>query len=191
MSMYKRRRISLSSKCVLLLLSFFGVSTAALSADDVETTTAHRSVNLGNELSSNDLAALPKHVFPDGTGLPDGSATAAEGRALYALHCASCHGSAGQGAKALELVGDRSLLASAYPDRGIAAYWPYAPALFEYIDRSMPPEAPGGFTNDELYALIAYLLHLNELIDDDIFVNKLILSNIKMPNLEGFVTIAK
>ena len=127
MSMYKQRRILLLASYSLLVLCFSGVFTGALSADDGEASTEHRSVNLGSELSTAELLALPKHVFPDGTGLPSGSATATQGRALYILHCASCHGSAGQGAKALELVGDRSLLATSYPDRGIAVYWPYAP----------------------------------------------------------------
>lgn len=99
--------------------------------------------------------------------------------------------SAGQGAKALELVGDRSLLATAYPDRGIAVYWPHAPTLFEYIDRSMPPEAPGEFSENELYALIAYVLHLNELIDENFVLTRYSLSDVEMPNREGFVTITK
>lgn len=191
MSMRKQRRIVVLSKCMLFVVCLSAACTVAWSADDDEASTANRLVNLGSELSTTELAALPKHVFPDGTGLPDGSGTAAAGGVLYASHCANCHGNEGQGAKALELVGDRSLLVSEYPDRGIAVYWPYAPTLFEYIDRSMPPEAPGKFSNDELYALIAYVLHLNELIDDDFVLTRKTLSNVVLPNRDGFITIAR
>lgn len=148
-------------------------------------------IELGTPLSDQQLEALSQHVFADGTGLPDGSGTAKQGVALYLTHCASCHGSAGQGGKALELVGDRSLLATDYPDKGIAVYWPNAPTLYEYIRRSMPPDAPGMFSNDELYSLIAHLLELNGLIEADVILDRQSLSDIQMPNQHGFTTIAR
>lgn len=148
-------------------------------------------IDLGTPLSNQQLEALSQHVFADGTGLPEGSGTAKQGVALYSAHCASCHGSAGQGGKALELVGDRSLLATDYPDKGIAVYWPNAPTLYEYIGRSMPPATPGMFSTDELYSLIAHLLELNGLIEADVILDRQSLSDIQMPNQHGFTTIAR
>lgn len=148
-------------------------------------------VNLGIELSASEIENLPSHVFSDGTGLPDGSGTADKGASLYAEQCAGCHGSVGQGGKAIELVGDASLLATDYPDKGIAVYWPYAPTLYEYLNRSMPPATPGMFSVDELYSLVAYLLELNELIDDAVVVDKQLLSDLQLPNRDGFRTIGR
>ncbi|MFK7859900.1 MAG: c-type cytochrome [Granulosicoccus sp.] len=148
-------------------------------------------VNLGVELSGDQLKTLPRHVFSDGRGLPTGSGTGAEGAQLFVQHCANCHGSAGQGGKALELVGDASSLATDYPDRGIGVYWPYAPTLFEYINRSMPPESPGMFSIDELYSLIAHLLELNGLVEPGILLDKRSLSDLQLPNRDGFTTIAR
>jgi len=86
----------------------------------------------------------------------------------------------------MELVGDRSLLASEYPDRGIAVYWPYAPTLFEYIQRAMPPDKPYSLTANETYSVIARLLELNGLIDSDQQVNSAVLSTLQMPNKNNF-----
>ena len=106
---------------------------------------------------------LPDVVFADGTGLPAGAGTAAEGAALYAARCASCHGGAGEGGSAPELVGDPATLGDAYPDRGIAARWPHAPPLFDYVRRAMPSDAPGSLDAGQTYALVARLLELNGL----------------------------
>ena len=86
----------------------------------------------------------------------------------------------------MELVGDRSLLASEFPDRGIAVYWPYAPTLFEYIQRAMPPNKPYSLNNDELYSVIARLLEMNGLIDTDQKVDAALLSSLQMPNRNNF-----
>jgi len=149
-------------------------------------TTAGNAQQLGRELSSEEVGALTQHVFPDGTGLPAGSGTTVEGAKLFGEYCAQCHGGEGQGGAAMELVGDRSLLATEYPDKGVGVYWPYAPALFEYIQRSMPPNAPYSFTNNELYAIVARGLELNELIADGETLDAARLATIKMPNRDGF-----
>jgi cytochrome c len=145
----------------------------------------------GEPLSGEAIERLPKHVFATGDGLPAGQGTAAEGAQLYAQQCASCHGSQGQGGRALELVGDRSLLNTEYPDKGIAVYWPNAPTLFEYVYRSMPPEKPASLRPDEMYALVAYLLQLNELLPEGSTLDAEKLSSIVMPNQSGFVTVAE
>ena len=86
----------------------------------------------------------------------------------------------------MELVGDRSLLATEYPDRGIAVYWPYAPTLFEYIKRAMPPDKPYSLSDDEVYSVIARLLELNKLIDSGQRVDAAVLSSMQMPNKDNF-----
>lgn len=178
MPMYSARVIKLLLQCNLLLLIALLVLATELHADGVQ--------GFGRALSPDEVAALPKHVFSDGVGLPVGEGTSSQGEPLYRMHCAGCHGSVGQGGRALELVGDRALLASDIPDKGIAVYWPYAPTLFEYIRRAMPPEKPYSLSVNEVYAIIAHLLVLNELSAPEQRVNAEFLSNLKMPNRDGF-----
>ncbi|MFK7892108.1 MAG: c-type cytochrome [Granulosicoccus sp.] len=170
--------------CVWLLPPF-GVHVLAS-----DTSVHGLSINLGQPVTDEQLANLPSHVFADGEGLPAGEGTAKQGVLLYTDLCAHCHGSEGQGGRAMELVGDRSLLATEYPDKGIAVFWPNAPTLFEYIYRSMPPEAPASLQANELYSLIAYLLSINGLIGNDknMAVDAELLRSITMPNRSGFVT---
>lgn len=144
---------------------------------------------LGEELDTATLNTLPKHVFADGTGLPEGAGDTVKGTELFADQCAACHGSQGQGGSALELVGDRSLLATEYPDKGIGVYWPYAPTLFEYIQRAMPPDKPYSLTADEVYAVVARVLELNGLVSAGQRVDAAYLSSIEMPNRDGFRSI--
>ena len=179
--------VKLLSQSSLICLSLYMSVQANEFPDDGGTTV----IDLGTPLPAEQLESLSQHVFADGTGLPEGSGSAVQGAVLYATHCASCHGSEGQGGKALELVGDRSLLATDYPDKGIAVYWPNAPTLHEYIRRSMPPETPGMFSNNELYALVAHLLELNDLIEPDVVLDRQSLSAVQMPNRQGFTTIAR
>jgi cytochrome c len=146
---------------------------------------------LGQALTADQRSALPVHVFADGEGLPPGEGTAEQGAQLYAQLCSGCHGSAGQGGRALELVGDRSLLNTEFPDRGIAVYWPNAPTLYEYIYRAMPPDKPASLDPEQMYSLIAYLLQLNDLLPEDGVMNAAVLRDIVMPNHAGFITIAE
>ncbi len=141
---------------------------------------------LGRVPTEAELAKLPKHVFANGNGLPAGTGDSVRGKKIYTLLCADCHGNEGQGGSAMELVGDRALLATEFPDRGIAVYWPYAPTLFEYINRAMPPEKPYSLSADELYSVIARLLELNGLINPGQSVNAEVLSSLKMPNQDNF-----
>ena len=88
----------------------------------------------------------------------------------------------------MELVGDRSLLASQYSDKGVAVYWPWAPTLFEYIRRSMPPDAPYSLSVNETYAIVARVLELNGLIEAGQTLDAAVLSAIEMPNRDGFLS---
>jgi cytochrome c len=130
------------------------------------------------------LAAWDLDVSPDGSGLPAGQAIAADGEALYAATCAACHGLRGEG-------GVNDVLAHDPQDAGfvriratpkaIGNYWPYATTLFDYIRRAMPHTAPGSLTDQQVYALTAYLLHLNGLISAAEVIDARTLPAIEMP----------
>ena len=137
---------------------------------------------LGREVSE-----VPVHdVFPDGTGLPPGQGTARIGQGLYGQHCLSCHGPAGEGASAEPIAG-AGTLTGPHPVKTIGNYWPFAPTLYDLIRRSMPMHAPGSLSADEAYALTAYVLYLQELVELDAQVDAAVLTELQMPNRDGFV----
>ena len=143
------------------------------------------SPRLGTQLTPTDVAALDISIFPDGRGLPPGRGTAIEGRAIYDAQCASCHGAGGRGATAEELVG-RGPLIGPNPDKTIGSYWPYTTTIFDMTKRSMPMSAPGSLTDDQVYAVTAYLLFANAIISEAFEINQLSLPQVAMPNREGF-----
>lgn len=144
---------------------------------------------LGSTLSAAESAGWNFSVYPDGRGLPSGSGTAMQGKALYEQRCIACHGPNGIGGSADELAGAQHSLKDASPDKTIGNYWPYAPTLFDYIRRTMPADAPGSLNNNEVYAVTAYLLHLNKLAEASLVVDAKTLPLIVMPNRNGFVGI--
>jgi cytochrome c len=124
----------------------------------------------------------------DGQGLPKGSGSVAQGEALYAERCALCHGDFGEGVgRYPEVMGGTGSLATADPIRSVGSFWPYAPVLFDYIRRTMPFPAPQSLSSDETYALVAYLLHINDIVPKDTVLDAKSLANVRMPNRAGFV----
>jgi mono/diheme cytochrome c family protein len=144
--------------------------------------------DLGQALSPEAIAAVDTTVFPDGQGLPGGRGTAREGQQVYADHCASCHGPRGSGGSAGELAG-RSPLSGAHPDQTVGNYWPYATTVFDFIRRAMPMNAPRSLSDDNVYAVTAYLLYLNGIIEENAEINAKSLPAIQMPNREGFISL--
>ena len=126
-------------------------------------------------------------VRPDGKGLPDGSGTVAQGKQVFADNCAACHGDTGQGGIKDRLVGGQGTLASDKPIKTVGSFWPYATTLFDYIHRAMPYPTPGSLSNDDTYAVVAFILSLNGIIPTDSKVDRASLPNIKMPNRDGFI----
>jgi len=102
-------------------------------------------------------------------------------------YCLACHGEGGQGATNDRLVGGHGSLASDSPIKTVGSYWPYATTLFDYIRRAMPFTLPGSLTDEQAYALTAYLLELNGIIDEDTVINAQTLPAVEMPNRDGFV----
>ena len=126
-------------------------------------------------------------VRPDGKGLPDGSGTVAQGKQVFADNCAACHGDTGQGGIKDRLVGGQGTLATDKPIKTVGSFWPYATTLFDYIHRAMPYPTPGSLSNDDTYAVVAFILSLNGIIPTDSKVDRASLPNIKMPNRDGFI----
>ncbi len=144
---------------------------------------------LGKPATNQEISAWNMTVFPDGRGLPSGHGKASEGKQVYERLCVSCHGVNGLGGSSEELAGAKHSLTDPNPDKTIGSYWPYATTLFDFVRRSMPPDSPGSLSNDQVYAVCAYLLHLNGITPESADINASGLSQIRMPNKEGFVRI--
>ncbi len=141
---------------------------------------------LGQPLSAEAIAAVDLTVMPDGTGLPPGRGDVDTGARVFAAHCQACHGADGGGGPNDALVGGAGSLASAAPVKTIGSYWPYATTVFDYIRRAMPYQQPGLLDTDEVYAVTAYLLHRNGIVDADAVLTEVSLPRVEMPNRGGF-----
>ena len=132
---------------------------------------------------------LSQEIFTieiDGSNLPDDSGTITEGQKIFLENCKGCHGFSGEGLYGPELVG-RSSLSGENISKTLGNYWPYAPKIFDYIKRAKRKENDSYFSNSEVYSLTGYLLKLNNLFKEEV-INKKNLSNIKMPNRNGFIS---
>jgi S-disulfanyl-L-cysteine oxidoreductase SoxD len=126
-------------------------------------------------------------IAPDGTGLPPGNGSVAEGLAIYSQKCVMCHGVDGVGKPADRLTGGIGTLTSPAPVKTVASYWPYATTLFDYIRRAMPVTAPRTLTDQETYALVAYILSVDGIVKKDAILDAKSLPKIRMPNRDGFI----
>ena len=142
---------------------------------------------LGRPATSAEIAAIDISIPPSGEGLPAGSGNANTGEVVYAQKCASCHGVEGTGKPADKLVGGIGSLDSATPAKSVGSFWPYATTLFDYVRRSMPLNAPMTLTDDEVYAVTAYVLFLNGIVSQQQTMDAQSLPRVRMPNRNGFV----
>lgn len=126
-------------------------------------------------------------IAPDGRELPGGSGDVGSGAAIYAAHCAACHGANGHEGPDNRLVGGRGSLADPNPQLTIGSYWPYATTVFDYIRRAMPFPAPGSLDDTQVYAVTAWLLHQNGIVAADFTADRDSLPAVQMPNRHGFV----
>jgi cytochrome c len=138
-------------------------------------------------VSEADIAAWDISILPDGTGLPAGSGTPEQGAKIFATKCALCHGPEGKGGTAAAVVGGAPLTNGIDTPKTIANFWPYATTLFDFTRRAMPWQQPRTLTNDEVYALTAYILSLNKIIGPSDTMNAQTLPKVRMPNRDGFV----
>jgi S-disulfanyl-L-cysteine oxidoreductase SoxD len=152
------------------------------------TGTALAGPGLGREARPEEIAAWDISIPPDGSGLPPGGGSASEGEVVYKAKCAVCHGMKGTGGPADPLAGGIGTLASKKPLKTVGSYWPFATTLFDYVRRAMPYSAPRTLTSDEVYAVSAYILFLNGIIDPETRMDAKTLPQVKMPNRDGFVS---
>jgi mono/diheme cytochrome c family protein len=161
------------SLCLLL------VATSAVAHAD--------GLGIGTPASAAILRAWDIDIASDGAGLPPGRGSAPDGARLYAKHCAVCHGPNGEGKPEDRLTGGRGTLASGAPIKTIGSFWPYATTLFDYVRRAMPFNAPQSLRDEEVYALVAYLLYLNGIVQGNAVMDAAALPAVRMPNRDGFV----
>jgi cytochrome c len=141
----------------------------------------------GRAPTPEEIAGWDIDVRPDGQGLPEGSGSVADGEMLYEQKCAECHGSFGEGqGRWPVLAGGFDSLTHDRPEKTVGSYWPYASTLWDYVHRAMPFYAPQSLTDDEVYAIAAYVLYLNDIVGDDFVLTRDNLASIEMPNADGF-----
>ena len=165
-----------TAACVLLVAAGAGGIASA------------QKLGMGREALSEEITGWDVDVRPDGKGLPQGQGTAAQGEDIFQSQCASCHGEFGEGRDRWPvLAGGIGTLKHDRPEKTIGSYWPYASTVFDYIKRAMPFGNAQSLSNDELYAVTAYVLHLNDIIPDLKFeLSRETLPAIKMPNAGQF-----
>src|SRR5215831_17805353 len=121
---------------------------------------------VGRPATSEDIRDLGSAIAPDGTGLPKASGSVAEGRAVFALRCAKCHGPKGEGDVGPTLVGGRDTLRTPRPLKTVGSFWPYATTVWDYVNRAMPFDEPGLLKPPEVYAVVGYILNMNGIVPD-------------------------
>jgi S-disulfanyl-L-cysteine oxidoreductase SoxD len=142
---------------------------------------------LGKPIDEAAIANWDISILPDGTGLPKGSGTPAQGAAIYAEKCSACHGDNGKGGAAAALVSDQKIAGISASQKTIKNFWPYATTIFDFIRRAMPFQMPRSLTDDEAYALTAYILSENKLIGANDIMDAQSLPKVKMPNRDNFI----
>jgi S-disulfanyl-L-cysteine oxidoreductase SoxD len=144
--------------------------------------------DLGQHVGPAEIAAWDISIGPDGAGLPPGSGTPQQGEKVYAAKCIACHGERGAGKPNDQLVGGiGGLTGGQVAVKTVGSFWPCATTLFDYVRRAMPVNAPKSLSDDEVYAVAAYILQLNGIIGDGEVMNAQTLPLVKMPNRDGFV----
>jgi len=184
------------------VITWFGVGVCAAfvvagcatqrSTDVAQTGYTVGKLNLGTTPTAADLSR--DFSYPaDGRGLPPGSGTYAQGERVYQTKCLACHGDKLQGTgQGDRLIGGRGTLVNNDPTKApvktIESYWPYATTIFDYVKRAMPFNAPGSLTDDEAYAVVAYILGEANVVAKNEVINASTLAKVQMPNRDGFVS---
>ena len=168
---------------VLITLALVGIIALPIAA--FANDTGH--YGIGKTATAREIAGWDIDVRPDGKGLPKGEGSVAQGEPMYEAKCASCHGLFGEGeGRWPPLAGGEDSLTEDRPEKTVGSYWPYASTLWDYINRAMPFPNPQSLTPHEVYAISAYVLYLNDLVEDDFVLTQSNLASIKMPNEDNF-----
>jgi S-disulfanyl-L-cysteine oxidoreductase SoxD len=170
----------IATSCLVVWAALLALSGTPAVAQD-------SSHHIGRVPTPEEIQAWDISIPPDGSGLPAGQGTAAQGAKVYHARCQECHGAEAKGGDEGALVGGHDTLATDKPVKTATGYWPYATTLFDYTRRAMPFKNPGMLTNDQVYAVVAYLLALDGIIAQDAVMNAETLPRVKMPNRDGFI----
>jgi S-disulfanyl-L-cysteine oxidoreductase SoxD len=169
-----------SRSLAAVVLAVLSIAPRCLLAQDAP------SYGLGRLATPPEIAVWDIDVRADGQGLPPGSGSVRDGLTVYAERCAACHGDKGEGNPMDRLVGGTGTLGSPNPVRTVGSFWPYATTLFDYVRRAMPFNAPESLTADQVYAVCAYLLYLNQIVPAESVLDAERLPTVQMPNRHGF-----
>ncbi|OSQ48183.1 c-type cytochrome [Marivita geojedonensis] len=164
------------------------VSSALVGAANASTGAGEGKLGLGRPALPEEIAAWDVDVSPDGTGLPVGSGSVADGEMIFSENCAVCHGEFAEGVDNWpELAGGEGTLADEDPVKTVGSYWPYLSTAWDYVHRSMPYGNAQTLSNDDVYAIVAYILYSNFLVDDDFVLSNENFLEVEMPNANGFI----
>lgn len=168
---------------VLGCASLMFATTWAAEADSTDDAPGY-----GSPATAEQIAGWDIDVRPDGQGLPPGHGSVDEGSEIYQSRCAACHGTFGEGmGRYPKLSGGMGSLTDDRPEKTVGSYWPYATTLWDYINRAMPFYAPQSLDDHQVYAVVAYVLNLNNIVDADFVASQDSLAAVKMPNRDGFI----
>jgi len=176
----------LACAAVLALVSVTASAKDAPAAG--KKTSSPHTYGFGTPVTEADLTQFVSPL-PDGRGLPKGSGTVMQGEKVYTQQCLACHGANLEGGIGDRLLGGRGTLAASSggpPIKTVESYWPYATTLFDYIKRAMPFTSPNSMSNDDVYAVTAYILNKANIVKEDAVMNQDTLPKVEMPNRKGF-----
>ncbi len=166
---------------LVIFITFFISAAPAMTAD--------QRYGYGTVPTEIEIRAWDIDVRADGAGLPDGKGSSVQGEALYLQLCSACHGEFGEGiGRFPALIGGEDSLDKERPKKTVGSYWPYATTLWDYINRSMPFGNAQSLEPDQVYAIVAYILNMNDLISADTVLDRKSLPAIRMPNRDGFLS---
>lgn len=176
------------SRSVRLIIAALLLATPALAQDKKQDKkSAPRNYGIGKIATPDQIAGWDIDVRPDGLGAPPGKGSVRDGEKVYLERCAACHGEFGESAgRWPQLAQGKGTLASHDPVKTVGSYLPYLSSVFDYVRRAMPFGDAQSLSNDELYAVVAFVLNLNDIVDDKFVLSKETWSQVKMPNRDGF-----
>jgi S-disulfanyl-L-cysteine oxidoreductase SoxD len=175
------------SKLVSLAVSTALVLALSVGAFAQSQKNTPQNYNIGRVATPEQIAGWDIDIRPDGQGAPPGHGSVNDGEKVYIDKCAACHGEFGESAgRWPQLAQGKGTLASHDPVKTVGSYFPYLSSVFDYIRRAMPFGDSQTLSNDELYAVVAYVLNLNDIVDDKFVLSKETWRQVKMPNQAGF-----
>lgn len=171
-------RIAQTAMALVIAAAAFGSASVA------------QTVRLGVPITESELSEFDLIAAPDGNGFPDGSGSVADGKAVFETKCAACHGLNGEGTSGNTVLVGGDINSKENPLRTVGSFWPHASTVFDFIRRAMPANAPKSLSNDEVYQVTAYVLFLNDILEETQVLDKNTILQIEMPNKDGFIDLS-